>query len=237
MSSKNHLISIIIPVLNEEDLVIPQHTAIHKASTSDGILEIIYVDGGSDDHTAIRTEELNARILMSPKGRARQMNLGAREARGSVLYFLHADTLLPENFEKRVLSAAGREGFGAGAFYLGIDSDKRGLRFIERVANWRAKLLKMPYGDQALFVSRDLFNQIGGFADYPIMEDFDLVRRLRKITNITILPDPVKTSPRRWQNLGVFHTWILNQLIIAAFYMGIPPRRLALWYRREKGKK
>jgi len=129
-----------------------------------------------------------------------------------------------------------REGVSAGAFTLGIDSRDRGLRFIERVANWRARFFKMPYGDQALFVSRQLFIEIGGFADYPIMEDFELVRRLKKMGGIVILPESVKTSPRRWQNIGIFKTWLLNQIIVAAYFIGIPPQRLAFWYRREKGR-
>jgi hypothetical protein len=94
----------------------------------------------------------------------------------------------------------------------------------------------MPYGDQALFVARDLFNKIGGFPDYPIMEDFEFIRRLKKKSNIVILPEAVQTSPRRWQNLGVFKTWFLNQIIIIAYFIGIPPQQLADWYRREKGR-
>jgi GT2 family glycosyltransferase len=153
-----------------------------------------------------------------------------------VLLFLHGDTRLPEQFENKVLTALTRKGVSAGAFTLGIDSNDWGLRFIERVANWRARLFKMPYGDQALFVSRQLFFEIGGFADYPIMEDFEFVRRLKKKGAIAILPESVKTSPRRWQNFGIFKTWLLNQIIVVAYFIGIPPRRLAFWYRREKGR-
>ena len=101
------------------------------------------------------------------------MNAGAAEATGDVLLFLHADTRLPENFENCVLAALDRDGICAGAFSLGIDSDAGGLRFIERVANWRSRFFQMPYGDQALFVSRNLFHEIGGYPDYPIMEDFE----------------------------------------------------------------
>ena len=226
-------ITIIIPALNEAGVIAKTIAGLPDSEQ----LEIVVVDGGSSDGTAAIAGKYGARVLACAPSKAKQMNAGAAVARGDVLLFLHADTLLPENFEKMVLSAASRKGFGAGAFALGIDSAERGLRFIERMANWRARVLKMPYGDQALFVSRDLFNQIGGFADYPIMEDFDLVRRLKKKGKISILPDPVKTSPRRWKNFGILNTWILNQLIIAAYYMGIPPRRLAFWYRREKGKK
>jgi rSAM/selenodomain-associated transferase 2/rSAM/selenodomain-associated transferase 1 len=225
-------ISIIIPTLNEAGVI---RETINRLPQSEQ-LEILVVDGNSADGTTRIARELGARVLSAAPSKAGQMNAGAAEARGGVLLFLHADTRLPENFEEKVLSALNRSGFGAGAFSLGIDSRKRGLRFVERVANWRARLLKMPYGDQALFVARDLFNKIGGFPDYPIMEDFEFIRRLKKKSNIVILPEAVQTSPRRWQNLGVFKTWFLNQIIIIAYFIGIPPQQLADWYRREKGR-
>jgi len=225
-------ISIIIPTLNEANGIEETITRLPKSEQ----VEIVVVDGGSSDGTAGLARELGVRMLSTAPSKAEQMNAGATEARGEVLLFLHADTRLPEKFEEKVLTAAARKGFCAGAFSLGIDSEDWRLRFIERVANWRARFFKMPYGDQALFVSRQLFHEIGGFADYPIMEDFDLIRRLKKKGTITILPESVKTSPRRWQNLGVFKTWLLNQIIIGAYFIGIPPHRLAFWYHREKGR-
>ena len=164
------------------------------------------------------------------------MNVGAAEASGSVLLFLHADTRLPENFETRVLAALARDGTCAGAFSLGIDSDAGGFRFVERVANWRSRFLQMPYGDQALFVSRRIFHEIGGYPDYPIMEDFECVRRLKRKGKIAILPETVRTSPRRWLNFGFFKTMLLNQLIVVAYYLGVSPQSLSQWYRRNKGK-
>ena len=225
-------ISIIIPTLNEANVI---EDAITRLPQSDAV-EIVVVDGGSSDGTAERARELGARVLSTAPSKSGQMNAGAAKAKGEVLLFLHADTRLPEHFDKRVASALTRKGVSAGAFTLGIDSEDRGLRFMEWVANWRARLFKMPYGDQALFVNRQLFFEIGGFADYPIMEDFELVRRLKKRSIIAILPESVKTSPRRWQNFGVFKTWLINQIIIVAYFIGIPPQRLAAWYRREKGK-
>jgi len=225
-------ISIIIPTLNEATVI---EETINRLPQSDAV-EIVVVDGGSSDGTAERARELGARVLSTAPSKAGQMNAGAAKARGEVLLFLHGDTCLPEQFENKVLTALTRKGVSAGAFTLGIDSEDWGLRFIERVANWRSRLFKMPYGDQALFVSRQLFSEIGGFADYPIMEDFELVRRLKKKGKIAILPDSVKTSPRRWQNFGVFKTWLLNQIIVGAYFIGIPPQRLAFWYRREKGR-
>ena len=231
-STAKKRISIIIPTLNEANTIGETITRLPKSEQ----VEIVVVDGGSSDGTAELARELGVRVLSTSPSKAEQMNAGAAEARGEVLLFLHADTRLPEKFEEKVLTAAARQGFCSGAFSLGIDSEDWGLRFIEWVANWRARFFKMPYGDQALFVSRHLFAEIGGFANFPIMEDFDLIRRLKKKGTITILPDSVKTSPRRWQNLGVFKTWLLNQIIIGAYFIGIPPQRLALWYHREKGR-
>ena len=225
-------LSIIIPTLNEAGEIEKSLSRLSKSDT----VEILVVDGGSSDDTVEKARKFGARLLSTAPSKAGQMNAGAAGARGDVLVFLHADTCLPEHFEQKVLATVNRKGISAGAFTLTIDSDDSGLRFIERVANWRARLLQMPYGDQALFVSRQLFFEIGGFADYPIMEDFELVRRLKKRGKIAILPDSVITSPRRWQNLGVVKTWLLNQVILAAYFIGIPPHRLAAWYRREKGR-
>ena len=223
-------LSIIIPTLNEADTISETLAGIRRSRRT----EIIVVDGGSADGTAEIAEALGAIVLRTPPRKGAQMNAGAAKACGPVLLFLHADTGLPENFEECVLAAAAQDGFCAGAFSLGIASPKKGLRLIEKVANWRSRFLQMPYGDQALFVSRNRFQDVGGYPDYPIMEDFVLIRRLRNKGKVSILPQSVHTSPRRWLNLGIFKTWLLNQLIIVAFYLGISPNRLAQWYRRDK---
>ena len=223
-------LSIIIPILNEADTISETLAAIRPSRRT----EIIVVDGGSRDGSAEIAESLGAKVLRTSPQKGAQMNAGAAKACGQVLLFLHADTRLPENFEECVLAAAAQDGFCAGAFSLHITSSKKGLRLIEKVANWRSRFLQMPYGDQALFVSRDRFQEVGGYPAYPIMEDFVLMRRLKNIGKVSILPQSVHTSPRRWLNLGIFKTWLLNQLIIVAFYLGISPKRLAQWYRRDK---
>ncbi len=224
-------LSIIIPTLNEAGSIEETITHLQKSKA----VEIVVVDGGSQDNTIELARSLGARVLSTDASKAVQMNVGAAESVGDVLLFLHADTRLPNNFDAKIMAAVDQSGFCAGAFSLGIDSDVRGLRFIERVANWRSRFFQMPYGDQALFICRDSFNEIGGFPDFPIMEDFELIRRLRRKGKISILPDCVRTSPRRYLNFGILKTWFLNQIIIAAYYLGIPPERLACWYRREKG--
>ena len=231
-STSSKGISVIIPTLNEAKTIRKTISNLIKSRQT----EIIVVDGGSRDDTAQLAKSFGIRVMTTGPSKAKQMNVGAAAAKGDVLLFLHADTRLPDNFVEKILSAASQKGFCAGAFTLAINSDALGLRFIERVANWRSRFFQMPYGDQALFVCRDLFDETGGFPELPIMEDFELIRRLRRKGKITILPESVQTSPRRWLHIGIFKTWLLNQIIICAYYLGVSPHRLSLWYAREKGK-
>jgi rSAM/selenodomain-associated transferase 2 len=163
------------------------------------------------------------------------MNEGAAEATGDVLLFLHADTRLPKNFARLVLRSLARPGIVAGAFELRIDAPTPALRLIERIANRRSRCLRTPYGDQGIFMLSRVFHEAGGFSDFPIMEDFELIRRLRKKGEIITLSAPILTSSRRWQNFGILKTTLINQLVIIAYYMGIPPATIARLYRRKTG--
>jgi rSAM/selenodomain-associated transferase 2/rSAM/selenodomain-associated transferase 1 len=225
-------ISIIIPTLNEA-ATIAETLAYFKGP---GQPEVIVVDGGSQDDTVRLAAALGAKVIQTKPGKACQMNAGAAAAGGEVLVFLHADTRLPQNFSRQILAALNQNNVVAGAFRLHIDSGAVRIRLIEKVANWRSRYLKMPYGDQALFMKKALFQKIGGFAELPIMEDFLLVRRLKRMGRIIILPEPVTTSSRRWIHLGVLRTWLINQLIVIAYYLGISPERLSRFYRRKAGK-
>lgn len=225
-------ISVIIPALNEADNI---RRTLLPLTRKDGV-EVIVVDGGSHDGTADLAAALGAKVLTTLPSKAKQMNVGADAASGKILIFLHADTRLPDQFEDPIIKAVSQSGVSAGAFQLHIDSPAKGLRFIERVANWRARHLQAPYGDQAIFVTKTLFHELGGFAEMEIMEDFEFVRRLRRKGQILIVNASVTTSARRWLNLGIFNTWLLNQTILAGYYLGVPPQRLSCWYRRKKGK-
>jgi rSAM/selenodomain-associated transferase 2/rSAM/selenodomain-associated transferase 1 len=225
-------ISIIIPALNEADNI---ETTL-SALTDRAAIEVILVDGGSNDGTADLAKSCGAKVLTAAPSKAGQMNAGAKAATGDVLLFLHADTQLPEHFEEPILSALSQNGVSAGAFQLCIGADAKGLRFIERVANWRSRRLQAPYGDQGIFVTKALFYDIGGYPEITILEDFELIRRLRHNGKIAILNQSVIVSPRRWLNLGIFKTWILNQIMIAGYLLGVSPQNLSRWYRREKGK-
>lgn len=220
-------ISIIVPVLNEEKnieaVLLPLQNVLG--------VEIIVVDGGSQDQTVDRVKGLGIQVVASLPGRAKQMNTGAQAASGTVLLFLHADTRLPQEFVIPIHQTLAKPGVVAGAFRLRIDGHQLGLRWVEQGVQWRSHLCQFPYGDQAIFLKTETFWALGGFAELPIMEDFELVQRLKQLGRVAIAPACVTTSGRRWQRLGVWQTTVLNQMIIAAYLLGVPPDRLARWYR------
>jgi rSAM/selenodomain-associated transferase 2 len=223
-------ISIIIPTYNEAErlaVVLPELVLLPDA-------EVLVVDCGSKDNTADTARALGARVLESHPGKAAQMNSGAQAARGDILLFLHGDTRLTPGFTKQVRAALSQPGVAAGAFRLIINGGGFGLRIIEWLANIRSRVLQMPYGDQAIFVRADLFSALGGFPDLPIMEDFELVRRLKRKGRIVILPLAATTSARRWEKLGVLQTTVINQAIIAGYLLGVNPLKLAEWYRKGR---
>ncbi|MCL1463987.1 TIGR04283 family arsenosugar biosynthesis glycosyltransferase [Argonema galeatum] len=252
---QNPKISIIIPVLNEANNITKTVLLVKDAVN----VEVIVVDGGSQDETVAIVNSLGIKLLSSPPQRAKQMNAGAALASGDILLFLHADTLLPANFDTMVRQTLAGEkckenspiqnpifspplkrgGWGgsqppiAGAFELGINSKIRGIRLVEKMVNLRSRFFSLPYGDQAIFLKADVFRDIGGFPELPIMEDFVFIRRLRELGKIEIVPVPVLTSGRRWQKLGVLKTTLINQIMIIGYFLGISPKKLARFYRRK----
>ena len=159
------------------------------------------------------------------------MNAGAQAATGEILLFLHADTRLPIQFDTMACQAIATN-IVAGAFALQINDYFWGLRLVEIGVNMRSRIFFLPYGDQAIFLKAKLFHELGGFADLPIMEDFEFICRLRRRGRIAIISAPVVTSSRRWQNLGIIQTTIINQVAIIAYLIGISPSKIAAWYRR-----
>jgi rSAM/selenodomain-associated transferase 2/rSAM/selenodomain-associated transferase 1 len=224
-------ISIIIPTLNEATTIPFTLARIPKNPS----IEVIVADGESHDGTQELAAAWGAKVLSSLQGRARQMNTGAGQAKGRFLLFLHADTLLPEGFADHIYHILSRPENAAGAFQLKFDPPLPGLELIEKFANWRARVLQLPYGDQAIFLRADQFQTLRGFTEIPIMEDVDLIRRLGRQGRIVIAPVPVITSSRRWQDSGVWRTTFKNQVALAAFWTGISPNRLARWYHRRTG--
>jgi len=160
------------------------------------------------------------------------MNAGAAVSSGEILLFLHADTRLPEGFPDTARNAV-REGIGAAAFRLRIDGTSFGLRLVEFAVALRSKWLQRPYGDQGLAVRAEDFFRIGGFRNWPLMEDYEIANRLKTIGRISLLEQSSTTSSRRWDHLGTARTVLFNQLCVCAFRLGIPPAKLSTWYRRH----
>ncbi|MGB3507732.1 MAG: TIGR04283 family arsenosugar biosynthesis glycosyltransferase [Microcoleaceae cyanobacterium] len=222
-------ISIVIPVLNEAKTIAQ---TISTAQTATDI-EIIVVDGGSNDGTVEVAQSLDIQLIYTLPGRATQMNQGAMAATGDILIFLHGDTLLPSGFDWLVRQALLKANTVAGAFELGIGAGAGSLRVVEKIVNWRSRYLQIPYGDQGIFLKAKIFEEVGGFPEIPIMEDFELIRQLRKRGRIEILSVPVLTSGRRWQKLGILKTTLINQIVIISYLLGVSPEILAQWYRGQ----
>jgi len=187
--------------------------------------EVIVADAGSGDGTAQAAAAAGARVLQAPGTRAEAMNAGAAAASGDVLVFLHADTHLPAGAGTAIDAALRRA--GAGAFRIGFD---RPRPLVERVVNARSRLLGIVYGDQALFVSREAFERVGGYRPLPIMEDRDLAARLRRTGGLAIVPLAVTTSARRHRSDGHARALARNWLIQLLYTLRVPPERLARMY-------
>jgi len=229
-------ISIIIPVLNEPGTI--QSTLEYLACQSTGkTIEIVVVDAGPDKKTlkAIDLKNLPDRLLKtatSDKGRGIQMNKGAELASGSILLFLHADTLLPEGGIDAAFSVLQNPHLVGGAFDLGIRSSKWGYRIIERVATARSRITRLPYGDQVIFLRNDYFHLIGGYSPIPIMEDVDIMQRIKKRGDaIEIIGKRVQTNPRRWEKEGMVLGTLRNWILMILYLMGVSPHKLGRWYK------
>lgn len=220
-------ISVIIPTLNEEDHLLQ---AIGKARAEFNV-EVIVADGGSQDRTL--EASVGAHVIECRQGRAAQQNAGAKAATGDILLFLHADTTLPDRWDWIVREALADPSVALGAFSFKIREQMRGLKFIEATANKRSRKGNMPYGDQGLFLRRATFEKVGGFPDFPIMEDYALVRALRSLGNVVTVPEAAITSGRRWQQHGVLKVTLINKLMIMGYHLGISPEKLARMYRAK----
>jgi len=222
--------SIIIPVFHEEAVInatIEHIRALQGAASA----EVIVVDGDAEGKTIRVIRDRTVKMACGGKGRGNQMNKGAVLAQGDVIVFLHADTRLPSDAFARIESAFIDPACMAGAFDLAIDSDRPVLRLIAKIASFRSRLTRIPYGDQALFFRRAYFTAMGGFADIPIMEDVEIMCRLKKQgKGIFMINRPAMTSARRWEREGILFCTLRNWFIISLYLFGVSPERLSRFY-------
>lgn len=204
-------ISVIVPTYNEESTI---HKTLEDLITKHQAEEVIVADGGSKDNTAALAKGWTT-VLRSEKGRARQMNQGAQTAKGDIFLFLHADTHLPQNGLQSIKEAIMR-GVKAGRFRMRFDDRRWLLRFYETYTRFHF----FSYGDQGFFVTRELFEKLGGFDENVPFEDIDFYQRLRRITKPTIIQDPVMTSARRFTQSGCVRQKLINLFLVALYYSG-----------------
>jgi uncharacterized protein len=228
-------LSVVVPTRNEAGSIGKTLEAL-KVCAAGCCPELIVADGGSEDDTRDIARSRGALVVCAEPGRARQMNAGAGHATGDHLLFLHADTLPPPDYARHIRETLEDASVVGGAFRLLIDAPNPSLRLIERCVNLRSRWLSLPYGDQGLFMRTDTFKQLGGYADLPVMEDFDLVRRLGKRGRVALAEAAVVTSARWWLRKGVWCATMLNQACIVGYHLGVSPARLASWRGTQCGR-
>lgn len=216
--------SIIIPTFNEADNI---YSCLQALQVYKHNCEIIMVDGGSTDNTTKIALPLVDKIIISAKGRARQMNTGAKHARGKMLIFLHADTFLPEQALKLIpLSHLW------GRFDIQLQGQSRLLIIISIFMNWRSRLTGISTGDQTLFINKTLFDKVNGYSDIALMEDIDLCSKLKKLIPPLCLKAKVTSSARRWEKFGLLKTVLLMWSLRLRFFFGETPEKLSILYSK-----
>lgn len=228
-------ISVIIPAYNEESVIEQTVSTVFRRTNSQCLQEIIVADGGSRDRTRSLARKAGARVVTSPqKGRAAQMNCGARHSSGDILYFLHADSIPPSGFDEQVLARI-RSGIPAGCFRLAFDLGHPLLRFYAWFTRFDMDAFR--FGDQSLFITRALFEKIGGFReDHLVMEDQEIVGRIKKAAAFEIIPDTVKTSSRKYREVGMIKLQLIFTAVFIGYHLGISQPALISWYRKLIGR-
>lgn len=221
-------LSVVIPTLNESACIADTLSRLQQLRRRGH--EVIIVDGGSDDSTVAVAEPLVDKVYSTEAGRALQMNLGAGRSTGDILFFLHADTCVPAEVDKLINRAVGNRA-GWGYFNVSLSGSHPLLRLVESGMNLRSRLTGIATGDQGMFVSRDLFSDVGGFPDQPLMEDITLSAALKHFSPpVCIAGRRLVTSSRRWEHHGIVRTVVKMWYLRAAYFLGAPAERLARQY-------
>jgi rSAM/selenodomain-associated transferase 2 len=221
-------LSAVIPTWNEAENLEATLDALPRSA------EVVIADGGSVDGTLDIARRSGARVLSCQRGRARQMNAGALEARGDTLLFLHADAVLGAGAVEAMEAALSDPDVVGGFFRLRIRSPRLALRLAAIGSNLRARVLRLPYGDQGLFLRRSVYEEVGGFPDVPFLEDLALIRMLRRKGRLRRLGITVSTGDRHWRELGILRTTLLDWAMVALYSAGVPPSTLAPQYFRRR---
>jgi rSAM/selenodomain-associated transferase 2 len=225
--------SIIVPVLHEAERINQLIGHLSRLGTPQGY-EVIAVDGSPERDTIAAVRDERVVRIVSETGRARQMNAGAAVAKGDILIFLHADTELPPAAFLRIESVMRQRRYVGGAFKLGFSSARLAYKALAWWVSLRCRLTGIPYGDQAIFIKKDYFNGIGGYREIPLMEDVELIRRIKKLGDrICVFPDRVRTSSRRWEAEGFFYVNLRNTLLLLLYLLGVAPQRLTRFYKND----
>ncbi|MEJ2590464.1 MAG: TIGR04283 family arsenosugar biosynthesis glycosyltransferase [Candidatus Thiodiazotropha sp.] len=221
-------LSIIVPTLDEGALTLDCVARLARFRAAGH--ELILVDGGSRELPAGSLACAVDRLLISPPGRAVQMNRGAAAARGDILWFLHVDSRIPLDADQAIFDALGAQ-LGWGRFDIRLSGRHPLLRLVERMMNWRSRVSGIATGDQGIFVHRSLFEQVGGYPEQALMEDIEICRRLKRFARPHALRRYLTTSSRRWERRGILRTVLLMWGLRLAYWLGVSPERLAALYR------
>ncbi|MBL4682329.1 MAG: TIGR04283 family arsenosugar biosynthesis glycosyltransferase [Pseudomonadales bacterium] len=226
----NQKISIIIPVLNEATRIRALLAELSDSPEKSDV-EIIVVDGGSQDESVAVAKEYPCTVLASNPGRAKQMNLGAEAATNNTLLFLHVDSFPPTDFKSFITSGLEHSGKSWGRFNVKLSGQQWLLRIVSSMMNWRSAMTGICTGDQGLFMTKAVFDAIDGFPDIPLMEDVEISRRLNTLSKPLVIKTELATSSRRWEKEGIVRTILLMWQLRALYFFGVSPAKLALRYR------
>jgi rSAM/selenodomain-associated transferase 2 len=221
-------ISIIIPTLNEQTVIVETLQTLQPLREAGH--EIIVIDGNSTDSTRRLVAPLVDSLLLTKRGRARQMNMGARFAHHNILLFLHADTHLPTAADRLIINGLTETGYQWGRFDVRLSGKAWLLRVVERMMNWRSRLTGIATGDQAIFVQRDLYHKVEGYPKIPLMEDIALSRKLKRQSRPYCISTSVMTSSRRWEQRGIIRTILRMWTLRLAYFLGVTPQTLRKYY-------